>query len=683
MFLSGLLGGSSSRRDSFKSTKSNKSKSEKRLPDSSSSLSLSPSRSTSPTPSLSRSPSRPPSSYTAPLEYLSDESQLQRIDAPPDDVLDMNNGLETLAAVFPDIQVEVFREMLSSFSAESKLFVVTDKLLKNPTGYVKGRRKPSNRGTAQENLIPHRESFRTKEYRDASEKLAMQEFKGLSRSSISAVLSESNYSYLDARPTLVDLSSKSWKFTISSLIFRRKPVTSAEAETHPLIIWRCSNQGTLQPTLKPTGSAELDRELFDELIMPLKEREKASREDKDRALAASLQNEEAEACEAMYECCCCFTDAIFEEMTTCTVEGHMLCFRCVQHSITEAVFGQGWQRSINKDTGTLRCPAVSSTECEGHISAEHIHRALGEVSNGAEILHKFDQRLAEHDLVASGLNLIHCPFCSYAEVDDLYVPPSATGPRFRTSNLPNLIFVGISLLAFPVTIPVITIAVLLFTLLWFSRMYRKWMRRHFRAAVSRHQRRHRGLKFNCQNPACRRPSCLACSKAWVDIHVCHESSLIALRTQVEQAMSMAVKRVCPRCHTSFVKTTGCNKMVCPCGYKMCYVCRKDIGAPSAGYQHFCQHFRPEGDGTRCRECDKCNLWEAENTEEILKNAKRAAEKKWRETEKRELSGAERVYLECGVAGSASNDRALKSVFRWGKIPSTDEVFDFLIETFFV
>ncbi|KAI5919845.1 hypothetical protein F4810DRAFT_685247 [Camillea tinctor] len=663
MFLSNLLGSSAGRKGPYRSNKSRHSK------PASSSTSLLP------------SPSRSPNASS---EYLCDKSQLQPVTQPPGDVVELNQHLETLAGLFPDIQIEVFREMLSNFSDESKLFVVTDKLLKSPSTFVKGRRRASDQTTTNQNPVVSRtEAFRTNEYKTSVKALALHEFKGLSRSSIDAVLSEYNYSYLDARPTLVDLSSKSWKFTISSYIFRRKPVTFDEAETHPLIIWRRSDDGSIQPTLRATGNAELDKELFEELIMPLKKREQMSREESDRALAVSLHAEEAEAYDATYECTCCFTDSVFEEFTACNTDGHMVCFRCVRHSITEAIFGQGWQRTINKDTGTLRCPAVASSECEGYISSEHIQRAMHEEKKGPEILQKLDQRLAEHGLISSGLPLIRCPFCSYAEVDDLYMPANIQGPKLRVSNIPNVvILLGCLFFFFPLAFPIL---VFLFACvaLCLNHSVRDYVSHQFAAAMTRYQRRRRGLKFTCQNPVCKRPSCLSCSKAWADVHVCHESSLVALRTQVEQAMSMAVKRVCPRCNTSFVKTAGCNKLTCPCGYKMCYVCRKDIGTPNEGYQHFCQHFRPEGDGRRCKECNKCNLWEAENTEAILRQAKVEAERKWRETERRELSNAEKAYLQDGVGGLDSGNGVFSQVLPGGRIPSIEEFCDFVIEILFV
>ncbi|KAI0186212.1 hypothetical protein EV127DRAFT_439629 [Xylaria flabelliformis] len=676
MFLSSLLGTSSRRK---RSPKAHLSKRQSQTIESSPSPSLSSSSLSLPPPSTSEGPFK--------SEYIVDESQLEPVASPPDDVVGLNRELDTLSSIFPDIQVEVFREMLSNFSDESKMFVVTEMLLKNPAAYVKGRRRATDQQTSHRTSISKTEAFRAPAYKTAVRALALQEFKGLSRSSIDAVLSESNYSYLDARPTLVNLSSKSWKFAISSIIFRRKPVTSSEAETHPLVSWRVAQGGSLAPAVKTTGNSELDRELFEELILPLKAREKDSREKADRALALSMQTEEAEACEATYECACCYTDSVFEEITTCSAEGHMVCFRCVQQSITEAVFGQGWQRSIHKDTGTLRCPAVSSTDCEGCVSTEQIQRAMHQAEKGAEILEKLDQRLAEHGLLSSGLPLIRCPFCSYAEVDELYMPDDVRSPKLRLSRIPNVILILVTMLLTSAAVIVIFLGFICLVLS-LSSSFRHYICQEYAAALGRYQRRRRGLKFICQNPACGRSSCISCSKAWVDIHVCHESSLIALRTQVEQAMSMAIKRICPRCSTSFVKTAGCNKLTCPCGYKMCYVCRKDIGAPSEGYQHFCQHFRPEGDGRQCKECNKCNLWEAENTDAILRKAKADAERRWRETERRELSNAEKAYLENGIGnvggvGVANGQGFIGSMLHGGRVPSTEEIFDFIVETFII
>ncbi|EXF76013.1 hypothetical protein CFIO01_00498 [Colletotrichum fioriniae PJ7] len=628
--------------------------------------------------------------------YIYDEEQLPALSPDCPDLRELNNSLEALAAIFPDIQIQVFREMLINFDEESRLAVVIDALLKNRVVWVKGRwRTVENQparplvaneevGEQGEALIPRVEAFRSPEYKHAVQALAWQEFKGLSRSTINAVLAESNYSYLEARNTLVSLSSKSWRFTISSLFLRRKPVATGEAENHPLIIWKSTGQGAIVPSLKATGNAELDSELYRDLVRPLKDRARQTQEDKDRGLAFLMNNEEAEEAGAMHECACCFTESTFEEFTTCNTDGHMLCFRCIQHSITEAVFGQGWHSSIDTNHGTLRCLAVEGNGCPGNIPYEHIHRAMLEEKKGAEILRKLDQRLAENSLLTSNMPLIRCPFCDYAEVDDIYLPAQETQLRIRLDSLLSLVLLLVCIATVPFLLPVVLLSSFLCLLVSTKQTVGDRLVAQWHLALGRHRRRRRGLKFACQNPDCGKSSCLSCAKAWKDIHVCNESSLVALRTQVEQAMSMAIKRVCPRCHTSFVKNSGCNKLTCPCGYKMCYVCRKDIGGTNGdgeGYRHFCDHFRPDGDPRPCTECSRCNLWESEDTDSVLRQAKEEAEAKWRETEKRELNGAEKAFLETGFArnGVSPVENRLKN----GQLPTLPELCDFVVETIFV
>ncbi|AEO70885.1 uncharacterized protein THITE_2122728 [Thermothielavioides terrestris NRRL 8126] len=664
MGLSGLLGASSSDR------------------------SVSPKNTASTSAALSRSPSPSHPGPTQP-EHIVDEADLPPVDPEPPDLRELNACLGALAAVFPDVQIEVFREMFASFSGESRLALVADALLKNRVSWVKGRWKVSaNDGRTEEVVVPKKELFRSPEYKQAVMSLAWHEFKGLSRSTINAVLAEHNYSYLDARQTLVDLSSKSWRFTISSLFLRRKPVSARDAENHPLVVWKPAGQGSVVPSLKSTGNAELDRELFDALVAPLAERIRAERETKDREVAAKLNSEEAEKADSLIECACCFTESTFEEFTACTANGHLICFRCVQHSISEAVFGQGWQRSINKETGTLRCPAVESEDCRGCIPQDHMLRAMLQEKKGAEILHKLEQRLADQSLLSSNLPLIRCPFCEYAEVDDIYLPASETDLRPRIDNITSLVLIFCIICCSPILFALLLLSSLVAVLANSKETFGDQLITALREALVRRRRRRRGLRFQCRNPDCQRASCLSCQKAWVDVHVCNESSLVALRTQVEQAMSMAVKRVCPRCNTSFVKTAGCNKLTCPCGYKMCYVCRKDIGGtgdgPDVGYRHFCEHFRPEGDARKCSQCSKCNLWESEDTEEVLRKAKEEAERRWMATEKRDLSGAERAFLETGLPSQPAARGGVGALLRRkGQPPTLADFCDMVLDTVLV
>lgn len=589
--------------------------------------------------------------------YIRCENHLAVLEAEDPDLRDLNNSLVALAAIFPDVQVEVFREMLSSFDEESRLAVVTETLLKHKMQWVRGRyrvvgkesttvhhhdKKRSDRPDTQ-GFVPAEEKFRSVGYKKAVKAITYHEFKGLSRSTINAVLAEFNHSYTLARPTLIALSSKSWRFSISSLFLRRKTMTSQEAEHHPLVIWQSTGQGSIVPTFKTTGSAELDKELFESLIIPITQRMCSDREQKDHELALELNNAEAEENEALHDCECCFTSTTFEELSACNDGGHFICFQCVRHAVNEAVFGQGWQRNIDLDQGTLRCVAAMSDDCHGCIPQELVRRAFMEDKAGSEVIRKLDERLTEDSLLKTNLPLIRCPFCPYAEVDELYLPETQRSWRLKRigpSSVYTLVILILGVGMIPFLLPVFVLFSFLFLLVSSRQTFGDFAGGHFTASITRLRRKHHGLKFVCQNTACGRGSCISCSKAWSDIHICHESSLLALRTQVELAMSLAIKRTCPRCNTSFVKSSGCNKLTCVCGYQMCYVCRKDIGN-GEGYRHFCEHFRPNG-GRGCTECSKCDLYRCEDDEVVVKKAKEEAERLWMEKEGTGIGGDEKI-----------------------------------------
>ena len=59
-----------------------------------------------------------PSHETPADSYIHKEGNLASIEVEDPDLRDLNNSLVALAAIFPDVQVEVFREMLSSFDEE-------------------------------------------------------------------------------------------------------------------------------------------------------------------------------------------------------------------------------------------------------------------------------------------------------------------------------------------------------------------------------------------------------------------------------------------------------------------------------------------------------------------------------------------------------------------------------------
>ena len=126
--------------------------------------------------------------------------------------------------------------------------------------------------------------------------------------------------------------------------------------------------------------------------------------------------------------------------------------------------------------------------------------------------------------------------------------------------------------------------------------------------------------FLCPMEDCRFESCRKCGK---EPHIplrCDEAvnqnRQDAGRLKVEEAISAAKIRKCPKCKTSFLKSDGCNKMSCPCGVKMCYICREQLVKHNP-YGHFCQ--TPHCQHKRC---GKCTLYS--NAEEDDERAMREA-----------------------------------------------------------
>ena len=114
-------------------------------------------------------------------------------------------------------------------------------------------------------------------------------------------------------------------------------------------------------------------------------------------------------------------------------------------------------------------------------------------------------------------------------------------------------------------------------------------------------------------------------------------------------------------------------MTCVCGYQMCYVCRKDIGSGGEGYRHFCDHFRPNGK-SGCTECDRCDLYQIEDDQAVLKKAKEQAELKWLKKE-----GEANGDVKKKVAQKYDNDHSGWFVKSWHNRPGFEELLDMVVE----
>jgi len=125
------------------------------------------------------------------------------------------------------------------------------------------------------------------------------------------------------------------------------------------------------------------------------------------------------------------------------------------------------------------------------------------------------------------------------------------------------------------------------------------------------------MVLNCPVEDCGFASCRKCGKASHIPLRCDEVEKEKAKDEgrlaVEEAISRAKIRKCPKCNQQFIKSDGCNKITCSCGAKICYVCR----APINGYEHFCQ--KPHCDH---KSCGKCRLYtnDAEDDKRAMREA---------------------------------------------------------------
>lgn len=571
---------------------------------------------------------------------------------------ELNACLAVLTELFPDVRPEVFREMLASFSKESRLEVVVESLLHNRAQYVRNRLRLQHRDSSDRERpsveiprssldlepLPNKETFRSQGYKAAVTQAFYQEFKGIPHSNIKAVLAENNYSYVHTRRALAHITTRSWRYSVVNLFMRRRV-----APQTPLIEWTNADG----PVLRPTTSRELNEELLDAFVRPMQRQKLENRLAQDKKLAEQLNEEEAQGAAAMFDCSVCYTSNTWENISVCDGLGsHYICFRCIRLTVKEALFGQGWSQSIDDTRSTLRCVSPANDgDCRGCLSRDSVQRALNSEPESVGFWQKLEDKILVISLRNSELSLAKCPFCPYAVVRDVPADEQERILQILRSTFPYsliLLMSFITLLYRPLEVPrIIWLVFQAFTisviLLWADTPQVPFLSFTFpyKNAV---QRPNSGRKFICRNASCGRVSCLSCSGPWRDIHSCHSSSRQSLRTYVEAAISEAVKRTCPKCNLSFVKAAGCNKLVCVCGYAMCYICRSHIG--TEGYSHFCTHFRPDG-GTGCLECAKCDLYKDEDEETVVAAARQKAEEEWWGTEGLGLGEGKRVEWEKG------------------------------------
>ncbi|KAG2134049.1 uncharacterized protein EDB93DRAFT_1173254 [Suillus bovinus] len=154
--------------------------------------------------------------------------------------------------------------------------------------------------------------------------------------------------------------------------------------------------------------------------------------------------------------------------------------------------------------------------------------------------------------------------------------------------------------------------------------------------------------FRCENVDCGAVSCRECKKPDHLPKSCKEvesDKHLNVQHIVEEAMTRALMRNCPKCQKAFIKEHGCNKMTCPnCRTVSCYICRKVID----GYEHFGKPPPQVGQVDK----SKCLLWDP--VEQRHANEVQEAVKKTMEELKRDHPDLDEsnIKIDLPIAGPA-------------------------------
>nr|XP_019012339.1 uncharacterized protein I206_03186 [Kwoniella pini CBS 10737]OCF51120.1 hypothetical protein I206_03186 [Kwoniella pini CBS 10737] len=126
--------------------------------------------------------------------------------------------------------------------------------------------------------------------------------------------------------------------------------------------------------------------------------------------------------------------------------------------------------------------------------------------------------------------------------------------------------------------------------------------------------------FRCMNEDCGQVTCRGCRRQEHIPRSCAEVEAdlkLNHRHTVEDAMSEALIRRCPKCEKPYIKESGCNKIYCTkCNTISCYVCQEVV----QGYEHFDQN---PAESSQPKHPGKCKLWDRQEKEQEIE-AVRAA-----------------------------------------------------------
>lgn len=335
------------------------------------------------------------------------------------------------------------------------------------------------------------------------------------KSSIRAVLAENNWDYIHSFDQLKEMGSGGFWNTLRNFFMHWSAASNVSAHG------QISDYHLLEQL------NQLNRRATDSQIQD------------DRNLAQKINMIEYTDNQQLMTCDCCYGDHTFEQLSFCTEGNHAFCHDCINHYMSEGLFGQGTLR------GQSRIQCISSTdECQGCLSTQMLQHVVTE-----DVWKAYENSLLE-DCCHHNEQRIQCCACSYFELDESTKPLQSTLVYANSAiqYIARWIMV-VEILAFSFVLYkqdnhfliFITLLLLLLSIQWVS--FHQWdMKNDLEIAYARVARSRRGVSFKCQNPTCKTITCLDCHRPMRGPHKCWEKETDGLRLYVEKAMADAVKR---------------------------------------------------------------------------------------------------------------------------------------------
>jgi hypothetical protein len=296
---------------------------------------------------------------------------------------------------------------------------------------------------------------------------------------------------------------------------------------------------------------------------------------RDRALNKFLSQRNGTA----VECSCCYDTYPFEDMASCRDEGHLFCLDCLKSFTENLIFGIG-NLGVDKVTKQLasELQCFHGDGCGSGFSRPILQKALPSTS-----LKKYDEVQCEVSIKLAGLhtNMCSCPKCGFqADVPE--------GQRLFECPMTTCRFSSCRDCGEAAHIPL---------------RYDLTIKQLVRIFTSFYSLTQNYLIFRCDE-------------------VVKDKVVTEGRLAVEEAITAAKLRRCPSCKKCFIKESGCNKITCSCGIKVCYLCQEKI----QDYTHFCQQPHCDHKNEKCTKCPLYSNAEEDDARAMSKAGFEAAEK---------------------------------------------------------